>query len=334
MAKGSVTMRDIARSLHVSTTTVSKVLNGANDISEKTRAEVLKKVEESGYVPNLMATNLRKNKASIVALVLSDITKPYFGNVLAGYESTLEAAGYQTMTFSSMESGVREVRFIHMIASMNMAGIIIDPAQDSDPAQAALKQTGIPYVFSNRFLDAEKDCYVAADNDMAGYLATRHLLERKPGAPVMCLSGPNRISPTTTRCRGYRRALEEAGIAARPEWVFSNCFDLPDAYAIGRRIVRDVRPPFSVFCHTDQFAIGLMRALYDSGLRIPEDVGIISVDDIDSARYLHPALTTIALPKEQIGCLSAKMLISLMKGEALETRQILLEPELVIRETT
>ena len=334
MANSNVTMRDIAKSLNVSTTTVSKVLNGASDISDKMRAEVLKKVSEMGYVPNLLATNLRKTKANIVALVLSDISKPYFARVIASYESTLEAAGYQTMTFSSMESGVRETRFIHMIASMNMAGIIIDPAQDSDPTQKALKQAGIPFVFSNRFLDAEHDCYVAADNEKAAYLATRHLLQRKPGAPVVCVSGPNRISPTITRCKGYMRAMDEAGSARRPEYFYTNCFGLEDAYAIGQRIAETLKPPYSIFCHTDQFAIGVMRALCDRGLRIPEDVAVIGVDDIDSARYLHPALTTVALPKDQIGKLSAEMLISLIDGRPVETRQVLLEPELVVRETT
>ena len=333
MARDNVTIKDIAQSLNVSTTTVSKVLNGASDISEKMRARVLEKVAETGYVPNLLATNLRKARANLVALVLSDISKPYFGRVIAGYEATLSAAGYQTMTFSSMESGEREEHFLQMIASMNMAGIIIDPAQDSDPSKRALQQTGIPYVFSNRYLDSRKDVYVAADNVKAGYLATRHLLERKPGAPVFCVNGPNRISPTVTRCDGYRKAMEEAG-AFKAWYVYNNCFGLEDAYGIGRDIAKKCPPPFSVFCNTDQFAIGVMRALFDVGLRVPEDVGVIGIDDIDSARFLHPALTTVALPKEQIGCASAQMLIRLMRGEALEERQILLEPELIIRETT
>lgn len=333
MAKRSVTIRDIAEKLNVSTTTVSKALNGASDISGRTKRLVFRQAAEMGYVPNILAANLRRSRASLVALVLSDVSKPYFARVIASCEAALESAGYTAMTFSSMESAQRESMFLHTIVSMNMAGMIIDPAQESDGIPDTLKQMGIPYVFSNRYLDAANDCYVAADNVRAGYLATEYLLKRRPGAPVLCLNGPDRISPTVTRLKGYKEALKDADIREEPGWIFSNCFGLADAYTMGRRMAEAFHPPFSVFCHTDQFAIGVMRALRDVGLRIPEDVSIVGIDDIDTARYIHPALTTVALPKEEIGRKSAEMLIALMQGREPEQRQILLEPKLVIRES-
>lgn len=330
----NVTMKDIAKSLGVSITTVSKVVNGHNDISEKTRKEVMDRIAEMGYVPNMLAMNLRRNRANMVALVLSDLSKPYYGRVIEGYERVLEAAGYQTITFSSMENREREDRFIRRIASMNMAGIIIDPAQNSDPEQTALKNAGIPYVFSNRFPQADSGYYVAADNDLAGYLATCHLLDRKKAAPVFCVNGPSHISPTVTRFRGYRKALDERKMPFRAEYVFENCFGLDEAYEIGRKIARMTRPPFSVFCATDQFAVGIVRALHDEGLRIPEDVGVMGVDDIDMAQYIIPALTTVSLPKARIGEASARMLIDLIEGREVEKPRILLKPELIVREST
>jgi len=330
----NITMKDIAKSLNVSITTVSKVINGHSDISEKTRREVMDKIAELGYVPNMLAMNLRRSRANMVALVLSDLSKPYYGRVMEGYERVLEAAGYQAITFSSMENREREDRFIRRIASMNMAGIIIDPAQNTDPEGDALKHTGIPYVFSNRYPCADSGYYVAADNDLAGYMATRHLLERKPGCPVFCVNGPRLISPTLTRFRGYCKALEETKTPFRSEYVFENCFGLDEAYAIGRKIAAMVKPPFSVFCATDQFAVGILRALHDSGLQVPRDVGVIGVDDIDVARYLVPAITTMALPKEQIGEMSAQMLINLIEGREVTQPRVLLKPELIVRETT
>lgn len=330
----SVTMKDIAKSLNVSITTISKVINGHSDIGSKTRSEVMAKIAEKGYVPNMMATNLRRSKANMVALVLSDISKPYFGRVIEGYENTLGAAGYQTMTFSSMEQGEREEHFIHQIASVNMAGIIIDPVQDSDPEKKALKQIGIPYVFSNRFLDEKSDYYVAADNDMAGYLGVTHLLERWGGRPVVCVNGPSRISPTIKRFAGYRRALEEAGVGFNPNYVYDNCFGLNDAFEIGMKIASAMPRPFSVFCSTDQIAVGVLRALYEKGLRTPQDAAVIGVDDIDMAQYLTPALSTVSLPKESIGRASAQMLIDLIEGKSVDNPRILLEPELIARETT
>jgi len=330
----NITMKDIAKSLGVSITTVSKVVNGHNDISEKTRKEVMDKIAEMGYVPNMLAMNLRRSRANMVALVLSDLSKPYYGKVIEGYERVLEAAGYQSITFSSMENRDREDRFIRRIASMNMAGVIIDPAQNSDPEQKALKNAGIPYVFSNRFPEADSGYYVAADNDLAGCLATKHLLEKKPGAAVFCVNGPNHISPTVARFQGYKKALEEAKMPLRMECVFENCFGLDEAYAIGRRIARLAKPPFSVFCATDQFAVGIVRALHDSGLRVPEDVGVIGVDDIDMAQYMIPSLTSVSLPKSRIGEASAAMLINLIEGREVEKPRILLKPELIVREST
>lgn len=330
----NVTMKDIAQSMNVSVTTISKVINGHKDISERTKTEVWDRIREMGYVPNIMAANLRRNKGNVVALLLSDISQPYFSRVIHGYEKVLNAAGYHTMIFSSMEQGDHESVLLKQISSMNIAGIIIDPAHNSDPEQRALKQAGIPYVFSNRFLNADEDHYVAADNEAAGYIATKHLLERKPGRPVYCVNGPDRISPTIKRYEGYCRAMEDAGIAVDPSWVLDNNFDLVDAYRAGTHIAERADGPCSVFCSTDQLAIGVMRALKDKGLSVPNDVGVIGVDDIDMAAYLTPALTTVALPKEQIGEQTAKILIELMAGKKVKRPRRLLEPELTLRETT
>lgn len=333
-ASNTATMKDIASRAHVSVTTVSKVLNGHQDISDKTRERVLKVVEEAGYVPNLMAVNLRCNKGNMVGLVLSDVSKPYFAKVIYGYESTLLAAGYQTLLFNSFEQAERQLQILRQIASMYLAGVIIDPAQHSQDSKSILESMGIPYVFSNRFFESDRDYYVAADNEKASYLATNHLISRKPGRPVLCINGPDEISPTTLRYAGYCKALEDAGIAFHPDWVFNDQYGLSDAYATGRTIAESFTPPFSVFCSTDQIAIGVLRALHDAGLRIPEDAGIIGIDDIDMAPYLTPALSTVALPKEQIGEISAKLLIDLMKGKTAQTPRYLLDPALVIRETT
>lgn len=329
-----VTMKDVAKSLNVSVTTISKVVNGHKDISGKTKDEVWAKINEMGYTPNFLAANLRRNNSNVVALVLSDISKPYFSKVIQGYEEVLNTAGYHMMVFSSMEQSKKEESLLNQIASMNIAGIIIDPAQNSDIEKKTLKGTGIPYVFSNRFLDSEKDFYVAADNEKAGYIATRHLLERKPGKPVYIVNTPDNISPTIDRFKGYCKAMEEANMPILNHCIFSNNFSLEDAYRAGTSIAKEIQGECSVFCSTDQLAIGVMRALLDSGIAVPSQVGVIGVDDIDVSAYLSPALTTVALPKKSIGQKSAEMLIKLIEGQKIDEYQILLDPELIVRATT
>ena len=126
----------------------------------------------------------------------------------------------------------------------------------------------------------------------------------------------------------------EANIEVNENLVIKNNFSLEDAYKAGEKIVQMIEDECSIFCATDQLAIGVMRALHDAGVSIPKQAAIIGVDDIDASAYLTPSLSTIAIPKEEIGSKSAEMLIKLIEGKKVDNRQVLLEPELIIRETT
>lgn len=328
------TIKDIAKRMNVSVTTVSKVINGHSDISQQTRQRVYDTIQEMGYVPNFMAANLRRSKGNMVALVLSDISTPYFSKVIRAYDQTLSQAGYQILIFGSYENPEKEYSFIRQVSSLNVAGVILDLAKGSVLSIPALQKSGIPYVLSNRYRNREEGPIVAADNVQVGLLATRHLIARKPGRPVLCVNGPDHISPTCTRQEGYRKALEEAGIPYAPDLVYHNLYGLEDAFQLAGKIAKTVEPPFSVFCSTDLIAMGLLRGLHAAGLQVPRDVGVVGVDDIDMAAYLTPSLTTVALPKELIGQTSANILISLMEGRPVERPVVFLEPELLARETT
>ncbi|HBR02180.1 MAG TPA: hypothetical protein DD738_06190 [Ruminiclostridium sp.] len=328
------TMKDIARRMNMSVTTISKVINGHADISERTKQEVFRTIEEMGYVQNFMASNLRRTKSNMVALVLSDISTPYFSNVIRSYEMTLSEAGYQILIFGSYENAEKEYNFIRQLSSLQVAGIILDLAKGSKNSIPTLQASGIPYVLSNRYINHDEGPIVAADNKMAGYLATKHLLERKPGRPVLCINGPDDISPTWDRYNGYCRALHEAGVELQPDYVFSDYYGLEDSFLACKEITRLMEPPFSIFCNTDLIAMGILSGLRASGLRVPEDVGVIGVDDIEMAAYLTPSLSTIALPKELIGEQSAKILINLMEGLEVENPICFLPPALIQRETT
>lgn len=328
------TMKDIAKRMNLSVTTVSKVINGHSDISEETKQKVFQTIEEMGYVQNYMAANLRRSKGNMVALVLSDISTPFFSRVIRSYVDTLSAAGYQTLIFGSYENPDKEYEFIRQLSSLHVAGIILDVAKDSTRSIPALKEAEIPYVLSNRYINEEEGPIVASDNIQAGYLATRHLIARKPGRPVICVDGPRNVSPSVARLNGYRQALREAGMPFEECYVFRDHYGLQDAFDVCESIVKTVEPPFSVFCSTDLIAMGVLRGLHAQGLCMPGDVGVIGVDDIEMAAYLTPALSTVSLPKELIGEQSAEILINLMEGRKVEQPIRFLAPELIVRETT
>lgn len=332
--KSGPTLRDIARRMNLSVTTISKVINNHSDISDKTKKEVMDTIHEMGYVSNFMASNLRRRRGKMVGLILSDISKPYFSKVIYGYESTFSKAGFQTLIFNSFEDTDKELEFIRQVASLNVAGIVLDMAQNSTESIPLMKELNIPFVLSNRYSSQEDSNYVVADNRMAGKIATAHLLERKPGCPVLCINGPDNISPTIDRQAGYMDALNEAGIPICPEYILNNHFGLQDAYKSATDVIKNVDPPFSVFCSTDQIALGFMRGLHELGLRVPEDVGVIGVDDIETAAFSVPSLSTVMLPKERMGRYSAEMLIKMIKGEHIGRPRIRMMPRLTIREST
>lgn len=328
------TLRDVARELNISVTTVSKVINDHDDISEETRIKVWNTIHRIGYTPNFMAANLRRKHGSIVGLMVSDISQPYFTEVIKGYETTLNNGGYQTMIFTSFEDPERELALLRQTASLNLAGIIIDIAQNSQNTIEFLRTLDIPFVLSNRYVDKDKDYYVVADNIEVGYQAVRHLLSKKPMAPVICINGPDSISPTLDRYEGYLKAINEAGIEFREELVFNNHYGLQDGYSVGIEICQTFQEPISVFCSTDVIALGVIRAALEMGRSIPGDIAVIGVDDIEFSSYSKPTLTTMALPKGQIGSKSADKLIQLIENKVIEVPREYVQPELKIRETT
>jgi LacI family transcriptional regulator len=328
------TMRDIARHLNVSVTTVTKALHGHSDISDETKKRVHDAAQELGYVLNFMAAHMRRNNGTLIGLVLSDISKPFFSDIIYGYENTLAEAGYYTLLFTSYEDANKEFEHIKQLCSLNIAGIILDLAQGSEKSVPWLRSRGVPFVLTNRYQCAHEDHYVVADNEQAGYLATRHLLRHKTDEPVLCVNGPEGISPTVRRYAGYCRALREAERVVDRKYIFQDNYGLEDAYKAGLVAGRRCKPPFGVFCSTDQLALGFMRGIFECGLRIPEHVEVMGVDDIEEARFLTPALSTISLPKEQIGVQTAEMLIARMEGRQIPNPRILLEPVLQLRETT
>ncbi|MGI6174788.1 MAG: LacI family DNA-binding transcriptional regulator [Christensenellales bacterium] len=245
------TMRDIARHLNVSVTTVTKALHGHSDISDETKKKVQDAAQELGYVLNFMAAHMRQTNGTLVGLVLSDISKPFFSDMIHGYEHTLTEAGYYTLLFTSYEDAHKEFEHIKQLCSLNIAGIILDLAQGSEKSVQWLRTRGVPFVLTNRYQCAHEDYYVMADNEQVGYLATRHLLRNNTDGPVLCVNGPEGISPTVRRYAGYCRALQEAGRSVDRKYIFQDNYGLEDAYKAGLVAGRRCKPPFGVFCSTD-----------------------------------------------------------------------------------
>lgn len=329
-----VTLKDIADRLNVSITTVSKALNSHPDISKERRKEILDLVEKLNYVPNTMAKNLRSRKTKFISLIVSDNANPYYARVIRGVEEILSARGYHTLIFNNNEDPEKELQLIKELRSINVAGVIITPALGNNESVKLLKKFKIPYVLAHRYIDKRKDNYVIADDTEAGYIATRYLLENRH-EKVLFINGNPKVSSARDRYLGYMKALEEKRIEFNKNYVYDNGIRQEDGYKIAREIVRTQDTPFSLLCFSDYVATGAMKALNEFGINMPTQVALMGIDDIDMFSYMHPGLSTVHIPKRDLGMKSAELLLNMIDDDSasVSERQIILSSRLVIRDS-
>ncbi len=335
--KQKVTLKDIALRAGTSVNSVSKAMRNHPKISEKKRREILKLSEEMGYIPNYTAKYLRKRKTNLIGLIVGDNTNPYFATTIKVVQTRLKEYGYYTLTFNNYENIEDELGIITELCGLNVAGVLLTPAKSNQESAAMLRRYHIPYVLMHRFYDSKTDNYVIADDELAGFLATSHLLERKP-ANILLINSIWDLTTAQFRKSGYKRALDSHDIHPNPEWIIDECVDRDHCYTIMRDFLKTHSPPFSVLCYSDYFATGALHAIIENKLRIPEDIAIIGIDDTDVMLNHSYGLTSISVPVCDIAVQSVDLLIKIIinqeTGNILPDQHIVLKPSLVTRNST
>jgi DNA-binding LacI/PurR family transcriptional regulator len=333
--KQSVTLQDIAAALGVTAMTVSKALNNHPDISEVRKKEILDMAKKMNYVPNALAKNLRTNSSSLIGLIVADNSNPYFASFIKGVEKTLSVNNYHSVIFNSDENPEKEKIFIDDLRSLNVAGIIIAPALGNKQNVQMLKNINLPYVLSNRYIDGKTDTYVTADDVTAGYLATKHLLDRK-NEKVVFINSNLDLSTARDRLAGYKKALSERGIAIDNDLIISGALNIDDGYEMTSKLLKKMQRPFSLLCYSDYIAIGSLQALNNEKIKIPDEVALMGIDNIEYSAFTYPKLSTVAIPSLQIGVASANLLLKIIKSPTeldIKSRQIVLKPQIIIRDS-
>lgn len=335
--KGMPTLKDIASMTGVSVTTVSKSLKNHPDISAKQKKKILEVAKELNYVPNATARSLRKQKTNLICVMISDNTNPYYARFLKSVEEEASAHDFFTIIFNSDEIPAREVPFIANLRGLNVAGVIITPALDGKESIKMLRNSDIPFVISNRYVIRNKDNYVVADDEEAGYLATSHVIERRKRDDILFFGPTREVSSAKERYDGYIRALKATGMIPDVGNIVSGVFTQEQAYLAAKAIISKRRPPYSIVCYSDYIASGVCKALNESGIQVPKEVGLVGIDDIELFSFTHPSLTTVRIPKEEIGKRSVGLLFRLIehreKDKRMDDEQIVLKPELIVRES-
>ncbi|MEN2985035.1 MAG: substrate-binding domain-containing protein [Dictyoglomaceae bacterium] len=334
-----VTIKDVARKAGVSIMTVSRVINGKRNVKEETREKVLKAIEELGYVPNSIARSLTLKKTATIGLVISDITNPFFTTVARGVEDTAISKHFTVILCNTDENPEKESMYVEVLAKNKVDGVIFTSASGKKTPLKSLFMKNIPLVLIDRTIEGLEDVDIVRGDSVSGaYILTKHLIDlghKRIGIIV----GSKSISTAVDRVEGYKKALMDSHIPIDESLIKINensKFSKEDGYRLTKELLNMKNPPTAIFGGNNLMAIGAILAIREMGLSIPEDISLVSFDDIESLSEVFPFLTVVKQPAYTMGVLATELLIRRIenKDKIKEKREILLKPELIIRRST
>jgi len=326
----SMTVLDMAREAGVSPSTVSRILNSTARVTSDKRSAVEEAIRKLDFRPNLFARSLKTGTTMTVGILTQDVESPFYGRAMKGIEAGLAGTGYAPIMVSGHWNAAEEAERVRLLMARRIDGLVIltGHLDDRQIAEFARHQ---PIVVTGRQLEAPQVRAFTLDQEAGGHLATRHLLNLGHRR-IAHIAGPADHTDATDRRAGYQRALREAGIAAVPELVVQGDFMESGGLLAMNRLLDSGQTFTAVFAANDQTAFGARMALYRRGVRVPDDVSIVGVDDLPATAYATPPMTTVRQPLYEIGLAAAHALLTML-GHPMPAVEV--PPlELVVRETT
>ncbi|QLB15413.1 transcriptional repressor PurR [Mannheimia granulomatis] len=323
------TMKDIARLARVSTSTVSHVINNSRFVSEEIREKVLRVVKELNYTPSALARSLKVNETKTIGMLVTATSNPFFAEVMAGVELYCQQHHYNLIIATTNGDNERLQHHLQMLIQRKVDGLLLMCGDARFSASSNLK-IPLPLVVVDWWfteLNADK---IFENSAFGGYLATKALIDAGH-QKIGIITGNLTKSLAQNRLEGYKQALTEANITINPHWIVESHFDFEGGILGMNSLLAQEEHPTAVFASSDTIAVGAYQAIWQAGLSIPHDISIIGYDDIDLAKYLSPPLSTISQPKSELGKLAVETLLKRIRSESTEFQTIMLEPELVIR---
>ena len=327
-----VTIRDVARKVGVSPITASRAFSGTHPVAEKTRGRVFQAAEELGYVPNLLARALVHKRSPIIGVVVLELINPFFTHILDAVQAVAREKGYMILVNQSERQPDTERASVHQFRQMRVAGVLITPATTDLEHLLFLEAEGTPVVVVARRRD--DGAYVTVDDFAGGRIAGEHLIQighRRVGC--VAHDEPHNVA-VQDRVQGFQHALREAGCVFLPQCtIHTESLRMADAIQAADAFLDLPERPTAVFVTADCLAIGFIHRLRERGMRVPDDVAVVAYDDIRYAEFLEVPLTTVALPKHEMGQQAAQILFECIEANEAhsEPRQVMLEPQLIVR---
>ena len=328
----SVSLRDVAKAAKVSVGTVSNVLNRPDVVAPETLARVQATIKDLGFVPNGFARHLRSGQSRTLGLIVPDVANPFFTEVARGVEDAASKRDYAVFLCNSDESASKEDRYINVLIQQQVRGVLITPADMKSDRLEAMRERGIAVTLLDREIKGRKQCSVSVDDVHGGQIAIEYLagLGHKN---IAWVCGPESIPQVADRGAGVTKAAKVAG--AKIETIRVPLMNAAKGEEAAKKILELDVMPTAIFCANDLLALGVMRALLASKVRIPEQVSVLGYDNIEFAPSAAVPLSSIAQPSYQMGVTAADLLLNECEdGENHEHQQIRFQPQLVERAST
>jgi len=332
-----ITIKDIARKANVSHTTVSRALNDKSRIKTETKEKILLIAKELNYRPDFIARSLVMRRTKTLGLVITTIANPFYTELSQGIESTAIRLGYNIILCSTNYDLSAEKKYIDMLQSKGVDGIIFTSAHMGDPNIIGLAEEGFPTVLVNRrtYHPAvrNKVDYVGVDNIRGGFWAVEHLI-KLGHERIGVIGGSSESSVGFERLEGGKKALAAYGLEVMGDYFLEGDFLKGSGYQGGKRFLAMDKPPTAIFATNDYMALGTYQAILEGGIRIPEEIALIGFNDIEFTSMKGIELTTIGQKKYEMGALAVRKLVERVEGRAGgPAEEMILEPELIIRKT-
>lgn len=327
-------MKDLAQTLGLSISTVNAALHNRADISVATRNRVLEMVRKMNYRPNLVARSLVTRRTHVLGVVVPDLSRSFFSEVIKGIDEAASAAGYNLLLCNTGEDARREDEQLLTLLGKQVDGLILASAHPpgSNAPRELLGKSNVPLVLIDRF---QPDVhFVGGDDEQIGYLATKHLIDQGYGR-IAHLRGPN-VSTAIGRMNGYLRALRDTDIRIRGDYVVGAPYHAESGgFRAMTKLLRVSPCPDAVFAASDPIAIGALDALSKAHIRVPEDFGVVGVGNHRYDAYLQVPLTTVDQDRLKIGKRATSLLLRLIQGPAVtKPRVLLIEPKVIVRKSS
>lgn len=336
----AVTIKDIARELGISTSTVSRALRDSYEISTETKRLVLECADRLHYTPNPIALSLKEKRSRSIAVLVCEIANSFFSQVINGIESIAYNKGYNVIISQSHESFQREVNDLQFLASRSIDGLIISVSSETENFEhlKSLFERGLPIVFFDRVIEEMDTHLVSVDNFNSAYKATTHLIDNGY-VRIACLTNSAHLSITKERIAGYKKALQDRAFSIEEDLIkYCNHGGIhADETEKAMEQLFDLKEqPDAIIGLSDKLTTGALRFLQQKGIKVPQDMGLIGFSNGEFTEFLNPSLSIIRQPAFEMGQAATELLLQVIESKrpVKEFTRKVLETELIVRNST